>query len=379
MAKRDYYEALGIDRNANGADIKKAYRKMARQYHPDINQEAGAEERFKEINEAHDVLSDDQKRAAYDRFGHAAFDGTGGMGGAGAGGFDFDFGDIFDIFNNFAGGGGNQRRRRNGPRKGSDLRYDLTLDFEEAIFGVEKTVDVTRPEQCDTCTGSGAQPGTDSSRCKHCNGAGEVRKVQQSILGSFVNVSTCPVCEGAGEVIETPCTTCSGRKYVQKTRNLSVKVPAGVDADTQIRLTNEGGPGANGGPAGNLYVFIDVKPHAYFKRQGNDIVLDLEVNVAQATLGDEVMVPTVDGEEPLKIPAGTPSGKVMRLRNKGVPYLRSSGRGDQLVVVNVTIPTKLTEEQKRLFQELSKTLSKDPVIPQTEKGFFESMRDALFK
>ena len=375
MAKRDYYEVLGVQRGASGDEIKKAFRRKARQYHPDANKEAGAEDMFKEINEAHEVLSNEQKRAAYDRYGHAAFDGAGGMGG-GAGGIDFDFGDIFDIFNNFAGG---SRRRRTGPRKGADLRYDLTLEFEEAVFGIEKTVEVTRPEVCGTCSGSGAEPGTSPSRCQHCNGAGEVRKVQQSILGSFVNVSTCPVCEGSGEVVETPCHTCGGRKVVQNKRQLSVKVPAGVDADTQIRLTGEGAPGANGGPSGNLYVFIDVKPHAYFKRQGNDIVIDLEVNVAQAALGDEVAVPTVDGEESLKIPAGTQSGKVMRLRGKGVPYLRSSGRGDQLVVVNVTVPTKLTEEQRNLFQQLSATMNSEPVIPQREKGFFDSLKDALFR
>ncbi len=378
MSKRDYYEVLGVQRNATGGEIKKAFRRKAREYHPDANKSADAEDIFKEINEAHEVLSNEQKRAAYDRYGHAAFEGAGGMGG-GPGNVDFDFSDIFDIFNNFTGGGGGARRRRNGPRKGADLRYDLTLDFEEAVFGIEKTVDVTRPEVCDTCTGSGAEPGTNATRCQHCNGSGEVRKVQQSILGSFVNVSTCPVCNGSGEVVETPCHTCEGRKVVQKKRQLSVKVPAGVDNETQIRLSGEGAPGANGGPAGNLYVFIDVKSHPYFKRQGNDIVIDLEINVAQAALGDELPVPTVDGEEMIKIPPGTQSGKVMRLRNKGVPYLRSSGRGDQLVVVNVSVPTKLSEEQRTLFQQLSATMSSEPVIPQREKGFFDSLKDALFR
>lgn len=377
MAKRDYYEVLGVQRGASGDEIKKAFRRLARQYHPDANKDPGAEDKFKAIGEAYEVLSNDQKRAAYDRFGHAAFDGTGGMGGAGAGGVEFDFGDIFDIFNSFTGGG--SRRRRGGPRKGADLRYDLRIDFEEAVFGVEKQIEVTRPELCGTCKGSGGEPGTQPSRCQHCNGSGEVRKVQQSILGSFVNVSTCPVCEGAGEVIESPCKTCTGRKVVQKTRQMSVKVPAGVDSETQIRLTGEGGPGTGGGPAGNLYVFIDVKPHKFFKRQGNDIVLDLQVNVAQAALGAEVMIPTIDGDESHKIPAGTQTGKVLRLRNKGVPYLRSSGRGDQLVVINVTIPTKLTEEQRNLFQQLGATLSSEAQIPQQEKGFFDSLRDALFR
>lgn len=376
MSKRDYYEVLGVQRGASGDEIKKAFRRLARKYHPDANKEPGAEDKFKEIGEAYEVLSNDQKRAAYDRYGHAAFEGAGGMGGAGAG-MDFDFGDIFDIFNSFAGGGG--RRRRGGPRKGADLRYDLKLDFEEAIFGVDKKIDVTRPENCGTCSGSGAEPGTQASRCQQCNGSGEVRKVQQSILGSFVNVSTCPICEGSGEVVETPCHTCNGRKVVQNKRQLSVKVPAGVDSETQIRLTGEGAPGSGGGPHGNLYVFIEVRPHAYFKRKGNDIVLDLEVNMAQAALGAEISVPTVDGDERVRIPAGTQSGKVIRLRNKGVPYLRSSGRGDQLLVVNVTVPTKLTERQRTLLQELGETMTDEPTIPQREKGFFDSLRDALFR
>lgn len=370
--KRDYYDVLGVGRQASAAELKKAFRRKARQYHPDVNKEANAEEMIKEVNEAYDVLSDDQKRAAYDRYGHAAFEG-----GAGGAGFqDFDLGDIFEgIFNSFGGG---RQRRRQGPRRGADLRYELTIDFEEAVFGVEKSINVTRPEICTDCMGSGAATGTKPTRCQHCSGSGEVRRVQQSILGSFVNVSTCPVCEGSGEVIETPCKTCHGRKLVQNTRQLNVKVPPGVDNDTQIRLTGEGAPGVHGGPAGNLYVFLNVKPHPFFQRQGDDVVLDLEINVAQAALGTEITVPTVDGEEKLRVPAGTQSGKVFRLRARGIPHLRRSGRGDQLIVTQVVVPTKLTEEQRTLFQKLAPTLGDSNMIPQRDKGFFDQLKDALF-
>lgn len=371
VTKRDYYEVLGVSRTADAAEIKKAYRRKAREYHPDVNNAAGAEETFKQVNEAYDVLSDEQKRAAYDRYGHAAFDGSGGPGFQ-----DVDFNDIFEgIFGSF---GMRTNRRRRGPRRGADLRYDLTVEFEEAVFGVDKRIEITRPETCPDCMGTGAAPGTQPSRCNHCSGAGEVRRVQQSILGSFVNVATCPVCEGSGEVIETPCPTCEGRKLVQKTRPLNVKVPAGVDNETQIRLSNEGAPGVYGGPPGNLYVVLHVKPHAFFQRQGDDILLDLEVNVAQAALGDEIKVPTVDGEETLRILAGTQSGTVMRLRGKGVPHLRRSGRGDQVIVLQVTVPTRLTEAQRELFQKLSETLKTEPVIPQREKGFFDQLKEALF-
>ncbi|MGB1251629.1 MAG: molecular chaperone DnaJ [Candidatus Promineifilaceae bacterium] len=374
MAKRDYYEVLGVNQSSTPSEIKKAYRRMARKFHPDVNKAPEAEEKFKEINEAYDVLSTDQKKAAYDRYGHQAFEG--GMGGAS--GFDFDLNDIFEgIFNNFSGGGGG-RRRRNGPRRGADLRYDLELEFEEAIFGVDKVVDITRPEVCGGCQGSGAEPGTAPSRCQHCSGSGEVRRVQQSILGSFVNVTTCPVCEGSGEMIETPCKTCRGRKQVSNTKQLSVKVPAGVDEETQIRLTGEGAPGVHGGPAGNLYVVMNIKPHKFFRRQGNDILLDLEVNVAQAALGAEVAAPSVDGDESLKIPAGTQSGTVFKMRGKGVPYLRRGGRGDQLVVVQVQTPQKLTDEQRELFTQLAATMGTEPVISTKKKGFFESLREALF-
>jgi molecular chaperone DnaJ len=379
--KRDYYEVLGVSRNANKEDLKKAYRRLARQYHPDVNKEADASERFKEINEAYEALTDDNMRARYDRFGHAGVE----NGGAGFSGFEgAGFGNVADIFEEFFGGafGGSPRRRRRGPRRGADLRYDLKISFEEAAFGVEKEIEITRPATCPACYGSGAEPGTKPVTCTTCNGSGEVRRVQQSILGSFVNVATCPTCQGTGEMIQTPCQTCHGRKQVQETRTLKVKVPAGVDNDTQIRLSSEGAPGEDGGPPGNLYVVIRVLEHKIFERRGDDIWIDLGINVAQAALGDEVTVPTIDGEEVLSISPGTESGKVFRLKGKGVPRLDRSGRGadvgrgDQHVLIHVTIPKKLNDEQRQLFEKLAKTLGKE-VVPQREKGIFSQLKDAL--
>jgi molecular chaperone DnaJ len=374
--KRDYYEVLGLSsRNASKEEMKRAYRRLARQYHPDVNKDPDADDRFKEINEAYEVLSDDDKRAAYDRFGHAGV-----QNGAGFSGFEGGFGSVADIFEEFFGGGFGRRQRR-GPRRGADLRYDLTISFEEAVFGVEKEIEVRRPEICPECHGSGAEPGTQPIACTNCNGSGEVRRVQQSILGSFVNVVTCPTCQGTGELIPNLCKMCNGRKQVSRMRTLKVKIPAGVDNDNQIRLTGEGAPGTNGGPPGNLYVVINVRKHDYFQRRGDDIWLDLQINVAQAALGDEITVPTVDGEEKLTIPPGTQSGKVFQLRGHGAPRLDRTGRGaytgrgDQHVIIQVAVPKTLTDEQKRLFQELSRTLGKE-VVPQ-QKGILSHLKDAL--
>jgi molecular chaperone DnaJ len=373
MTDRDYYEILGIPRNASSDDIKAAFRKMARQYHPDVNKAADAEERFKEINEAYAVLSDSDKRTAYDRFGHAGVRGP-------SGGVDFnvDFSDFADIFGDLFGFGGfgrSTRRSRNVPRRGGDLQYRLDLTFEEAVFGAEKELEITRDELCPNCNGGGAEPGTSPVRCKTCNGAGEVRQVRQTILGSMVQVTTCPTCNGQGETIETPCHDCQGRGQVRRTRQKVVSVPAGVDTNTQIRLAGEGQPGINGGPNGNLYIAIQVKPHKYFRRRDYDILMDLNINLAQAVLGADVEIPTVDGEATLKIPAGTQPGKVLHMRGKGVPHLRSNGRGDQLVIVNVEIPSRLTQEQRQLFEQLAKSLGSE-VRPQ-ERGFLDWLKDAL--
>jgi len=376
--KRDYYEILGVSQNATKSDMKKAYRRLARQYHPDVNKEESADDRFKEISEAYEVLSDDDKRARYDRFGHAGVQ----NGGAGYAGFEGGFGSVADIFEEFFGGGfGTTRRRRRGPRRGADLRYDLTISFEEAVFGVEKEIELRRPEICPSCRGSGAEAGSSPIICPTCSGSGEVRRVQQSILGSFVNVTTCPECQGNGEVIQNPCKTCHGNKQVQQTRTIKVKVPAGVDNDTQIRLTGEGGPGVDGGPPGNLFVVLNVKKHKFYQRRGDDIWVNLQINVAQAALGDEIMVPTLDGDEAMTIPAGTQAGKAFHLRGKGVPRLdrsgrgASMGRGDQHVIIQVLVPTNLTGEQQELFQRLSETLGKD-VVAQRERGILDSLREA---
>jgi molecular chaperone DnaJ len=368
--KRDYYDILEVSRSATKDELKKAYRRLARKYHPDVNGEAGADERFKEISEAYEVLSSDEKRAAYDRFGHEGLRG-------GFGGFqDFSgFGGVADIFEEFFGSMAGRRTRR-GPRRGADLRYDLVLDFEDAVFGAEKEIEIRRPEICPACYGSGAEPGSSPQRCTNCSGSGEVRRVRQSILGSFVNVTPCTACQGTGETIPNPCKRCQGAKQVQQTRTISVKVPAGVDEGTQIRLTGEGGPGEEGGPPGNLYVVISVRKHQYFQRRGDDILLELEVNVAQAVLGDDVIIPTVDGEASLTIPPGTQSGTVFRLPARGVPHLRRTGRGDQLIITQVAIPKALSGEQRELFQKLAQTLGKE-VIPHKEKSILSQLRDAL--
>lgn len=376
--KRDYYEVLGVARGAPKEEIKKTYRRMARKYHPDVSQEPDAEAKFKEINEAYEVLSDDQKRSLYDRFGHA---GLGGSGVGGFGGFDFGgFRDPFEIFEevfgNFGGFGTRTRRHPRSPRRGADLRYEMALEFEEAVFGVEREIEIPRQENCQVCNGSGVEPGSSPIRCPECNGTGEIRRQ----TGFFINIGTCTRCQGRGEIITNPCKECNGRGQIVKTRRLSVKVPAGVDTGTQIRLSGEGESGTNGGPPGNLYVVIRVKAHPYFRRQEETVHLELAINVTQAALGDEVEVPTIDGKEMMTIPAGTQTGDTIRLRAKGVPRLRRDGsnlgRGDQLVTIQVRTPTNLTSDQRDLLLELGKTLDRE-VVPQKEKSFFDRIRDAL--
>lgn len=372
MAQKDYYEILGVQRSATPDELKTAFRNLARQYHPDVNKSPDAEERFKEINEAYAVLSDADKRAAYDRYGVEGLNGMGGIPNYA----DIDLSDILEgLFGFGFGGGASSRRSRNAPRRGADLSTVLQLTFEEAIFGTDKEIEITRDETCSACHGSGSEPGSGPTRCATCNGQGEVRTVRQSIFGSMVQVVTCPSCSGKGEVISNPCKTCRGRGLERRTIRKVVTIPPGVDNGTQLRLGGEGQPGANGGPNGNLYIEMRVANHQFFRRRQNDILLDLNVNIAQAVLGAEIEVPTLDGPSRLKVPAGTQPGKVFTLKNKGVPQLRGSGRGDQHVVVSVEIPTKLSAEQRKLFEDLALTLGSE-VRPQ-EKSFMDILKEVL--
>ena len=346
MANKDYYATLGLEKGASDDEIKKAFRKLAIKYHPDKNQgDKEAESKFKEINEAYQVLSDPEKKATYDRYGTVDFDGSG-FGAGGFGGFDFSemggFGDIFESF--FGGGGGG--RRRNGPQRGSDLEYTVSLTFEEAVFGVEREISIDRSENCDTCKGSGAKEGTSKKTCPTCNGQGQVRVQRQTPLGSFVSTSTCSNCNGTGSVIEEPCTSCHGRGHVRKTRKIKVNIPAGVDTGNVMPLRGQGNHGTNNGTPGDLYIKINVAPSKKFVRKGNDIYIDANISMGKAALGTEITVATVDGDVKYTIPAGTQSGTLFRLKGKGVPRVNSSGRGDQYVKVIVDIPKNLNEKQK---------------------------------
>ncbi len=372
---RDYYEVLGVARESSPEEIKKAFRQKARKLHPDVNQAEDAHERFQEVNEAYQVLSDPQKRAAYDRFGHSGVN-MDGMPNFDFGSFEDLFSDIFTVFTS-----GNRGARRAGPRQGRDLRYDLKLNFEQAVFGDEVEINVHRHETCDTCSGSGAAAGSYPVTCPECQGRGQIRQPRQTFLGSIINVMDCPRCQGKGQIIEDPCNTCHGSGKERHERKLTVNVPPGVDDGLQIRLTGEGDVGEQGGPPGNLYVVLSVEPHEYFQRRGNDIILDMPINVAQATLGDAIYVPTVDGDEEITVHAGTQSGTVVKLRGKGVPKLRrdgtTAGRGDQLIILNVDIPSKLTERQRELFEELAQTLGTDVRPQKAGKGFFDKVSDFL--
>jgi molecular chaperone DnaJ len=368
---RDYYEILGIPRTASQDEIKQAFRKLARQFHPDVNNDADAEEKFKEINEAYSVVSDPDKRARYDRYGRA---GLGDMGGAQD--YSVHFEDIFEELFGFGVGGSRGNSRRNAPRRGRDLQMAVSLTFEEAIFGVEKDIEYERDEICSTCRGNGAEPGSNVKTCATCGGRGEVRQVRQTFIVQMVETIPCQACQGRGQIIEKVCHTCAGRGQERKKINKKVSIPAGVDNGMQIRLPGEGQAGSHGGPNGNLFIAVDVKPHEFFKRKGEDIILDLDINIAQAVLGAEIPVPTVDTkDEKLNIPAGTQPGTMFNMRGKGVPRIRQSGRGDQRVIVNVDIPKKLSAEQRELFEKLAATLGTTPK-PQ-QKGFLDWLNEAL--
>jgi molecular chaperone DnaJ len=373
--QRDYYDVLGVPKGADAQELKKAYRKLAMDYHPDRNPDPGASEKFKEATRAYEVLSDADMRARYDRFGHAGVDGMGSGGPQGFDGFHGGFEGFGDIFDAFFGGASRGRRRR-GPVRGADLRFNLRLTFEEAIFGVEKEIEYQRPERCDRCSGKGAEPGTDLETCPECKGQGEIRRAQQSIFGQFVNVTTCGRCQGGGRIVTDPCTECRGGGRIRAQRKIAVKVPAGVDDGAQIRLTGEGEAGARGGEYGNLYVVLNVAAHDHFERIEDHIVLELPVNVAQAALGAKVEIPTIDGEMDFEVPGGTQSGEDFVIRGKGVPHLRGSGRGDMVVRVTVVTPEALDERQRALLEELAQTMG-TPTLPKRTKGFFERIRDAM--
>lgn len=374
--KRDFYDVLGVSRDASDAEIKKAYRQLSKKYHPDINKDAGADEKFKEITEAYEVLSDSQKRAAYDQYGHAATDpnfgagGFGGFGGFGGGGSGFQgFEDIFDTF--FGGGGAS--RRPNAPQRGNDLQYRVTLTFEEAIFGKETTITYKRNEECHTCHGSGAKEGTSPVTCSKCRGTGAVQIERNTPFGRVMTQAVCDVCQGSGKEIKEKCTTCHGSGIEHHDHSVKVTIPAGVDDDQQMRLSGQGEAGKNGGPYGDLYVIFRVKPSDKFERQGTEIFYSLPISFAQAALGDEIKVPTVHGNVKLKIPAGTQTDTTFRLRGKGTPSVRSNSMGDQHVTVKVVTPTKLSEKEKQLFRDIAKESGME--VKGHEGGFFDKMKD----
>ncbi len=370
--KRDYYDVLGVSSSASDEEIKKAFRRLALEYHPDRNKKTDAEERFKEINEAYQVLSNPEKRAAYNRFGHDGVSANGGMG-RGFEGFD-TFGGFGDIFDAFFGGFGS--RARTGPQRGHDLEMGLTLSFEEAALGIQREVEVSRAELCERCRGSRSEPGTSRERCATCRGSGQVRRSQQSLFGQFVQVVTCSTCGGEGQVIARPCTQCRGGGYERHTRRLPVTIPAGVEDGSQFRLTGEGDAGSRGGPAGDLYLVLHVKEHKLFRRDGYSLLFELPINFAQAALGGTVDVPTLQGRISLKIPAGVQPGTVLRVKGEGVARLRGRGRGDMLITVRVVTPRSLDPEERRLFEELSNRLESVEGADE-EKGWFDRIRETL--
>jgi molecular chaperone DnaJ len=366
--KRDYYEVLGVGRQASADDLKKAFRKIAMDSHPDRNpNDAVAAARFKEASEAYAVLSDPGRRRSYDMFGHSAVESGGGSP------IDFSdmpFADIFDTF--FGGGGARSRRQRS--NRGDDLRYDMTITFEEAFVGVEKQIDVPRLVTCDHCAGSGAEPGSGEETCPGCRGSGQIRRSGQSIFGTVVTAATCPTCGGVGRLLKNPCAQCRGQGRLERTRRLAVRVPAGVDTGSQIRLSGEGGAGLRGGPPGDLYVALRVKAHPHLARHDQDVIFELRVNIVQASLGDRIEIPTLDGSVEIAIPAGTQNGQSFRLAGKGMPDVRGGRRGDQYVVVQIVVPKDLTAEQKALLRKVGGLTGKPEKV---SKGFFEKLRDAI--
>ena len=379
--KRDYYDVLGVDKSADATAIKKAYRKLAMKYHPDKNPgDKEAEEKFKEINEAYEVLSDETKRRNYDQFGQEGvngqgFGGAGGFGGQGFGGFDDIFGDIFgDMFGGGFSGGSRQRRR--GPERGADIKQRVNISFEEAAFGKKVQVKINRSEECDQCHGSGAKPGTSKKTCPTCHGSGQVQSVQRTPFGNIASTRTCSTCNGEGEVIDSPCSKCHGKGSIRKTKTIEVDIPAGIDNGQMIKLGGQGELGTRGGPRGDLYIEVNVQSHPLFTRDGYDVYLEMPITFAQATLGDKIQVPTLDGKVEYEVPEGTQTGTVFRLKGKGIPKLKSNVRGDQYVKVTVEIPKKLNEKQKELVREFAKECGQE--VHQRQKTLSDKI-DNFFK
>lgn len=385
MAKRDYYEVLGVERGASEAEIKSAYRRLAKKYHPDLNPgDKEAEAAFKEVNEAYEVLSDDQRRARYDQFGHEDPTAGGGYGGAytgGAGGFEDIFETIFG--GGFGGFGGGARQAANGPVRGNDLRYNLTINFEEAVFGCKKEINIARNENCDQCHGTGAKPGTSPKTCDQCHGTGQVTRIQQTMLGAMRTTTTCPKCGGEGKIVTDPCPKCSGKGTIRRQRSITVTIPAGIDNGQALTLRGEGEPGKRGGGAGDLYVAISVRPHRKFRRDGVNLYSEMNISFAQAALGDELDIETLQTPVKETIPEGTQPGQVLRIKGQGVPNLRSpSQRGDLFVTLKVEVPKRLNERQRmalRLFDEAmggkASGASRGDNWKKSVKEFFDKFKD----
>jgi len=367
VTERDYYEVLGVERGASETEIKKAFRRLAQKWHPDVNADEAAQQQFKEINEAYQVLSDPDRRQRYDTFGKAGL-------GADGGGFEAGFGGFSDIFDAFFGGAAAGASRRGRPAAGSDLRYDLRVTFDESIRGAEKDIEFRVLGRCETCSGSGAKAGTDATTCTQCNGRGEVRTVRQTMLGQMVNVSTCPRCKGDGKIVDAPCETCRGDGRTERTKTIRVSIPPGIDEGHQIRLSGEGEMGPRGGPAGSLYVAVHVTPHPELRREGTELVYEADVSIAQAALGARIRVPTAEGPEEVEIKPGTQPGTEIKLRARGVPHLRRTMRGDLHIFVNVTVPKKLSKKAREHLEAYAAEVG-DEVAD--EGGFFEKVRDAL--
>ncbi|QHS22813.1 molecular chaperone DnaJ [Virgibacillus sp. MSP4-1] len=373
MSKRDYYEVLGVSQDASKDEIKKAYRKLARKYHPDVSKEEDAADKFKEVKEAYEVLSNEQKRAQYDQFGHAGANGGAGQGGFGGFGAE-DFGGFGDIFDMFFGGG--RRRDPNAPRQGADLQYTMDLTFEEAIFGKETDIQIPKEENCDTCNGTGAKAGSHPETCSHCGGSGQLNQEQNTPFGRVVNRRVCHYCQGTGKIIKDKCNTCGGAGKVKTHKKIHISIPAGIDNGQQIRVAGHGEPGVNGGPAGDLFVVARVQPHEFFERDGDDIRCELPLTFTQAALGDELEVPTVHGKVKLKVPAGTQTGTFFRLRGKGAPNVHGRGQGDQHIKVRVITPKNLSDRQKELLREFNE-ISGNEAIDEQQDNIFQRMKRAF--